>query len=95
MVYQRGSSTFGMSVEDAYPSTAFDDAGKAPVHLIEVASGGASTRMELTKELVSSYIEKDYRVSLTTRIQCIYWGLTVGAGFYQQSRGLRVNGAAN
>jgi hypothetical protein len=62
MVYQRGSSTFGMSVEDAYPSTAFDDAGLAPVHLIEVASDSSSSRAELTKELMLEYVEKDYGV---------------------------------
>jgi hypothetical protein len=62
MVYQRGSSTFGMSIEDAYPSTAFDDAGLAPIHLIEVASDGSANRAELTKELMSEYVERDYGV---------------------------------
>jgi hypothetical protein len=54
------------TVEDAYPSTAFDQTGIAPIHLIEVASdGAASRRVEVTEELISTYIEKEYTVGMS------------------------------
>lgn len=48
---------------DLYPSWAFDPAGKAAIQLIEVASDGGSRRVEVTEELVKTYIERDYDVS--------------------------------
>lgn len=66
MVYQRGSSTYGMTAEDAYPSAAFDQAGIAPIHLIETTSKGSSRRRELTEDLISTYVEKEYGVFLSS-----------------------------
>lgn len=63
MVPLCSSSPYGRNALDAYPSLAFDAAGKAPVQLFEVTSDGTSSRLEVTNELVEAYIEKEYGVS--------------------------------
>lgn len=59
LVYERGSSKYGICIKDAYPSTAFDDAKSTSVDLIEVSSGGALEREEFTEEPLEEYIEPD------------------------------------
>ncbi|KAH7396402.1 hypothetical protein BKA66DRAFT_455045 [Pyrenochaeta sp. MPI-SDFR-AT-0127] len=43
------------------PSLAFVPCGDAPVKLIEVTSDGTQSRLEVTQELVESYIERDFK----------------------------------
>jgi hypothetical protein len=48
-----------------YPTSVFDEEAADPVELIEVRSDGiGSRRLEVTEDLLSTYIEQDYGVSL-------------------------------
>lgn len=65
MSFLCGSFTALGDLPEVYPITAFDEKGETPVILIEVASNtnDGSRRLEVTEDLIETYIGTDYGVS--------------------------------